>query len=75
MKTNVGTRLQTRYFMSTAIPFCRAVHHEGYTGAHVDNVYMSRGSQHLLTLWTPMGDVPIEMGVLAMCEGSHRLPG
>ncbi|XP_005112039.2 1-deoxypentalenic acid 11-beta-hydroxylase [Aplysia californica] len=53
----------------------RAMHHEGFTGVHVDNVYMSRGSADLLTLWTPMGDVTVEMGVLAVCEGSHRLPG
>ena len=53
----------------------RAVHHEAFTGAHVDNVYMSRGSKDLLTMWTPLGDIPVEMGVLAMCEGSNRLPG
>ncbi|CAG5124468.1 unnamed protein product [Candidula unifasciata] len=52
----------------------RAMHQEGFTGAHVDNVYMSRGSSNLHTMWTPIGDVPIEQGVLAMCEGSHRLP-
>ncbi|XP_041367940.1 uncharacterized protein LOC121382550 [Gigantopelta aegis] len=53
----------------------RAVHHEAYTGAHVDNVYMSRGSKDLHTMWTPLGDLPVEMGVLAMCEGSNCLPG
>ncbi|XP_059175690.1 uncharacterized protein LOC131955550 [Physella acuta] len=52
----------------------RAMHHEGFTGAHVDNVYMSRGSKDLLTMWTPIGDVSIEMGVLAVCEGSNSLP-
>ncbi|XP_050409654.2 uncharacterized protein LOC126824466 [Patella vulgata] len=52
----------------------RAVHTEGFTGAHVDNVYMGRGSKELLTMWTPFGDITADMGVLAMCEGSHRLP-
>lgn len=35
-------------------------------------VYMSRGSQDLLTMWTPFGDIPVNMGVLAVCEGSHK---
>ncbi|RUS71725.1 hypothetical protein EGW08_020507 [Elysia chlorotica] len=56
-------------------PLPRAVAGGGFTGAHVDRVYMSRGSPDLLTLWTPLGDLPIEMGVLAVSEGSHRLPG
>ena len=51
----------------------RAMPKAGYTGAHVDSVYMSRGSPDLLTMWTPLGDVAIEMGVLAVCEASHRL--
>ncbi|KAK3776715.1 hypothetical protein RRG08_005126 [Elysia crispata] len=46
----------------------------GFTGAHVDSVYMSRGSPDLMTLWTPLGYTDIEMGVLAVCEASHRLP-
>lgn len=33
----------------------RAMHTGGFTGAHVDNVYMSRGTDKLLTMWTPMG--------------------
>ncbi|XP_071114399.1 1-deoxypentalenic acid 11-beta-hydroxylase-like [Haliotis cracherodii] len=53
----------------------RAVPTDAFTGVHVDSVYMSRGSQSLLTMWTPVGDISIEMGVLAMCEGSHQLPG
>ncbi|KXJ23360.1 hypothetical protein AC249_AIPGENE5234 [Exaiptasia diaphana] len=52
----------------------RAIHQGGFTGAHVDNVYMSRGTNKLLTCWTPIGDVTMDMGTLAMCEGSHRLP-
>lgn len=43
------------------------------TGAHVDNVFMSRGSDRLLTCWTPLGDVPIELGPLLVLEGSNHL--
>ena len=53
----------------------RGVYHDGFTGAHVDNVYMGRGTKELFTMWTPFDDVPVEMGTLTMCEGSHRLPG
>ncbi|EDO44135.1 predicted protein [Nematostella vectensis] len=52
----------------------RAVEPCGFTGVHVDNVYMSRGTDKLLTVWTPFSDVTMEMGSLAMCEGSHKLP-
>ncbi|XP_060082056.1 uncharacterized protein LOC132561347 [Ylistrum balloti] len=53
----------------------RGIHRRAFTGAHVDNVYMGRGSQNLVTLWTPFGDVNVEMGTLCMCEGSHKLEG
>jgi hypothetical protein len=45
-----------------------------FTGAHYDNVYMSRGSARLHTVWTPIGDVPIAHGPLAVLVGSHNLP-
>lgn len=68
-----------RYFGEPVITFdykwLREVGHGGFTGFHFDNVYMSRGSQRLLTCWTPFGDIPIEQGTLAVCEGSHTLPG
>jgi hypothetical protein len=47
---------------------------EAFTGAHVDNVYMGRGTPHLLTMWTPLGDVSLDMGCLAVVEGSHVGP-
>lgn len=53
----------------------RAVGHEQFTGAHYDVVYMGRGTQHLRTCWIPLGDLAIEQGVLAICEGSHSSPG
>ncbi|QDU90939.1 1-deoxypentalenic acid 11-beta-hydroxylase [Pirellulimonas nuda] len=39
---------------------------------HCDMVYMGRGSQRLLTLWTPFGHITPEMGPLAVCLNSHR---
>jgi ectoine hydroxylase-related dioxygenase (phytanoyl-CoA dioxygenase family) len=50
----------------------RAVPHGEFTGAHYDVVYMGRGSKNLYTMWTPLGDVPMELGSLAICLGSHR---
>ncbi len=45
------------------------------TGAHLDSVYMGRGTMNLLTCWTPWGDVTPSDGTLAILVGSHRLPG
>jgi ectoine hydroxylase-related dioxygenase (phytanoyl-CoA dioxygenase family) len=42
------------------------------TGAHYDIVYMGRGTQKVYTCWTPLGDVPYELGPLALLVGSHR---
>lgn len=53
----------------------RGVPRRRFTGAHMDYVYMSRGSSRLLTTWVPMGDTSLEMGGLAMCKGSHRSAG
>lgn len=50
----------------------RGVHKNAFTGAHVDNVYMGRGTSDLLTMWTPMGDVTVDMGTLAVVEGSNN---
>ena len=33
---------------------------------------MGRGTQQLVTSWTPIGDVPLDMGPLAILVGSHR---
>lgn len=52
----------------------RGINRKQFTGAHVDNVYMGRGSRNLFTVWTPFGDTPVEMGTLAVCEGSNSLP-
>lgn len=51
----------------------RGVYREAFTGAHVDRVYMNRGTPNLYTMWTPFGDVTVEMGCLAVCEASNSL--
>lgn len=46
---------------------------ETATTPHYDVVYMGRGTRNLWTSWTPLGDVPLDMGGLIVLEGSHRL--
>jgi hypothetical protein len=43
------------------------------TQPHCDIVYMGRGTQQLYTSWTPLSDVPYEMGGLMVLEHSHRI--
>ena len=45
------------------------------TGAHLDTVYMGRGTPNLFTCWTPWGDINPEQGTLGILVGSHCLPG
>ena len=45
------------------------------TDFHVDNVYMNRGSNRLITAWVPLEDVPFEKSPLCLLERSHSLPG
>ena len=52
----------------------RAVPKQKFTGAHVDAVYMSRGSSKLLTSWIPFGPNPLERGALCVLEKSHNDP-
>lgn len=42
------------------------------TKPHCDVVFMSRGTRQLYTAWTPLGDVPYELGGLMVLEGSHQ---
>lgn len=39
--------------------------------AHMDVVFMNRGSRRFLSAWTPLGDIPVEMGGVAVLQGSH----
>lgn len=49
----------------------RATGH-AHTDFHHDRIFMGRGTESLYTVWSPLGDVPIEMGPLVVCEGSHE---
>ena len=42
------------------------------TPPHCDSVYMNRGTLDLYTAWTPIGDVPLEVGGLIVLEKSHQ---
>jgi hypothetical protein len=53
----------------------RAVQPKESSGFHMDSVYMSRGSPNLVTCWVPFGDVPWELGGLAVLGGSHKSEG
>ncbi len=54
----------------------RAVGRRTFTGCHCDSVYMARGSPALMTAWIPLEPrASLELGALAMCRGSHDLPG
>ncbi|MEM7538056.1 MAG: phytanoyl-CoA dioxygenase family protein [Chloroflexota bacterium] len=65
------------YFGEPATTFnykwLRGVGNEQYTGAHMDYVYMGRGSANLHTVWIPLGDTPVDQGTLTMCHASNRL--
>lgn len=59
--------------MTFDFKWMRLVGNGEFTGAHLDNVYMGRGSPRLCTMWTPIGDAPFAQGPLAVLVGSHRL--
>ena len=42
------------------------------TASHCDLVFMGRGTTHLYTSWTPLGDIDRRLGGLIVLEGSHR---
>ena len=42
------------------------------TYPHCDVVYMGRGTFRLCTAWTPLGDIPLDLGGLMILENSHR---
>lgn len=39
---------------------------------HCDIVFMGRGTRNLFTSWTPLGDIPLEVGGLIILENSHK---
>ena len=42
------------------------VRHRQRTPVHCDRVFMGRGSERVLTCWTPLGDVPVALGPIAL---------
>jgi Phytanoyl-CoA dioxygenase (PhyH) len=42
------------------------------TWPHCDIVYMGRGTRQLFTMWTPLGNIPLDVGGLIILENSHR---
>jgi ectoine hydroxylase-related dioxygenase (phytanoyl-CoA dioxygenase family) len=58
--------------MTYDFKWLRRISKGGSTGAHYDIVYMGRGTRNIYTLWTPFGDNPIELGTLAILQGSHK---
>ncbi|HEY3781215.1 MAG TPA: phytanoyl-CoA dioxygenase family protein [Fimbriimonadaceae bacterium] len=60
----------TRHFDFT---WLRAISHGIGTCPHCDIVYMGRGTTNLYTAWTPLGNIPIDLGGLIILEGSNKL--
>jgi ectoine hydroxylase-related dioxygenase (phytanoyl-CoA dioxygenase family) len=60
---------EVRHFDFT---WMRAVAPGRGTPPHMDIVFMGRGTTRLFTSWTPLGDIPIEMGGLMILERSHK---
>jgi ectoine hydroxylase-related dioxygenase (phytanoyl-CoA dioxygenase family) len=68
----VGALLETSSLRTFDYKWLRAMPRASFTGAHVDAVYMARGSPRLLTCWVPFEDAAsLELGALAVCRGSH----
>jgi len=42
------------------------------TQAHYDLLYLRQGSDHVLSMWIPLGPCPPELGGLVYLEGSHH---
>jgi hypothetical protein len=46
-----------------SLQWLRAVGKGEFTSAHIDSVYMGRGSKQLTTCWIPFGDVSVSQGI------------
>jgi ectoine hydroxylase-related dioxygenase (phytanoyl-CoA dioxygenase family) len=75
LRAAVGALLETAALRTFDYKWLRAMPRKSFTGAHVDAVYMARGSPRLLTCWVPFEDAAtLELGALAVCKGSHAAP-
>jgi ectoine hydroxylase-related dioxygenase (phytanoyl-CoA dioxygenase family) len=52
--------------VTSGFKWLRAVGDMENTGLHMDRIFV-RGSDRLLTVWIPLGDVPVEQGSLLVC--------
>ena len=43
------------------------------TAPHCDSVYMGRGTRRLFTSWTPLMEIPLNIGGLILIPGSHQV--
>jgi ectoine hydroxylase-related dioxygenase (phytanoyl-CoA dioxygenase family) len=50
----------------------RTMHPGRASAFHFDHVYMNRGTDHLYTVWTPLGDVALDEGPILLLEDSHK---
>lgn len=67
------TRLLGGEPMTYPYKWVRVVGPGDFTGAHYDIVYMGRGTDDVITCWTPLGDISYQQGPLAVLAGSHRI--
>ena len=72
------TAITDRLFNAPSAPFgfawLRAMTAGRASPLHVDHPYMNRGTDRLVTVWTPIGAVGRDEGPLYMVEGSHDWP-
>lgn len=59
--------------VTSTFKWLRAVGDMEYTGLHMDRVFV-KGSSRLLTIWIPLGDVPVEHGSLLVSLSHTSLP-
>lgn len=65
-----------QYFGKPAMPhdymFLRAAAFGQSTNLHYDFPFFAGGSENIVTVWVPFGEIPICDGPLMIVEGSHR---
>ena len=76
LKHAISRLLDTDSIRSFDYKWLRAMPRKLFTGAHVDAVYMARGTPRLLSCWIPIEPIAtLELGALALYKGSHTAPG